>query len=113
MSSIELIYTLIVVFAGNNPLVKLLLLLPRILKIPFLLCLGRHFFYYPVKLRLSLLHSDILVDCIHHFHVINFPGIYGFYFLCSWIILFHMLAMSVLSRIACCMDVGNFLFHLH
>ena len=112
MSSIEVVYPLIVVFVGNNPLVKLQLLLPHILKINFLLCLVLHFCYYAVNLRLSSLHTDVLVDCIHDFHVIDFPGKYGFYFLCS-LTIFHMLVMSVLSIIACSTDVCNFLFHLH
>ena len=108
MCSTELVYALIVVFIGNNPLEKLQLLLPHILKIHFLLCVGLHFCYYAVNVKLSSLHSVVLVDCIHDFYVIYFPGIYGFYFLYSWAIVFRMLVMSVLSKIASSIDVCNF-----
>ena len=39
-NSTELVYPLIVVFVGNNPLVKLQLLLPHILKIQFFIVYG-------------------------------------------------------------------------
>ena len=83
MSSTELVYLLIVVFLGNNPLVKLQLLSPIFKKFMH----APHFNYYTVNLRLSLFDSVVLVDCIHHFHIIYFPGIYGFYFLCGWTML--------------------------
>ena len=80
MSCTKWVYPLTVVFFGNNPLVKLQLLFSHILKIHFLLCVGLHCCYYVVNLRLSSLHSVVLVDCIHHFHVVYFPGIFVFIF---------------------------------
>ena len=80
MSPTELVYPLILVFVGNNPLVKLQLVLPNLLKIHLLLCVGLHFRFYAVNLRLSSLHSVVFFDGIHHFHVIYFLVYIGFTF---------------------------------
>ena len=40
--------------------------------------MGLHF--YVVNVRPSSLQSAVLVDFINHFHVIYFPGTFGFYF---------------------------------
>ena len=113
MSSTQLIYPLIVVFDGNNPLVKLQLLLHHIYKIIFSLRLGVYLLYYAVSLRLYLLHSVVLVDCNHHFHVIYFPVMYGFCYLSRWIIVFRMLVISVLGITDWSTDVCNCQFHFH
>ena len=65
-------------------------------------------FHNRQKIALLQTLSFSCIDCIHHFHVIDFSGIYEFYFLCSWTILFCMLVVSVLSIIARSIDVYNF-----
>ena len=80
LSCTRLLYPLIVVFVGNNPLVKLQLLISYILKIHFLLCVCLQFCYYTVNLKLSSPHSVVLVDCIHTFMKYTFLLYMGFIF---------------------------------
>ena len=82
MSSTDLLYSLIVLFVGNKPLIAS----RPYFKNSFLLCMGLHI--YVVNVRPSSLQSAVLVDFINHFHVIYFPGTFGFYFLYSWTIVF-------------------------